>query len=202
MGTFAKLAGTEKKFNNHRSTSSKVDLRKRVLAELPEARVLDCYAGPEGEMWRAVWSESASYHGIDRLWQKSDPRQRFVGDTTRILRTLDLAPWNVFDVDAFGDPWATALILVERRRWAKGERGALCITDGTSIKLRTGSMPLSMQTLIGCATSATSATSATIHQACLTALLKRWNAKPLRLWQVEPKGQASMAYSACVLEGR
>jgi len=130
-----------KTHNGALALSAKVDLRRKVLAAVDGARVFDAYCGPEGEMWRAVWKDAQSYVGCDQAWKQDDPRRRFVGDTTTIMRAIDLSQFNVFDVDAFGSPWAVLRILAARRTWAPGELGAIVTTDGATMMTKFGRMP-------------------------------------------------------------
>lgn len=108
--------------------SAKVSLRERVLEQVQPAHVLDAFCGPDGEMWRAVWNKAASYVGIDEAYKPFDPRRRFVGDNRKIMRSIDLQAFNVFDLDAFGEPWEQLVILTARRTWSPGERGAVLFT--------------------------------------------------------------------------
>jgi hypothetical protein len=77
-----------------------------------------------------VWCSADDYLGIDKAWRPSDERHRLVGNNQRILRTIDLSSWNVFDLDAWGSPWEAAAIIAKGRTWAGAELGALILTDG------------------------------------------------------------------------
>jgi hypothetical protein len=79
-------------------------------------------------MWSAVWKRASDYVGVDEVYKPWDPRRRFVGDNRIVMRAVDLQPFNVFDLDAFGDPWEQLVILAARRKWAPGERGAVLLT--------------------------------------------------------------------------
>jgi len=116
------MKGVEKTDNNQNGKNAKAILRENVLAALPEAHVFDVFCGLEGMMHAKVWHKAASYVGCDQRWQMSDPRQRYVGDSLRVLRCVDLQPYNVFDVDAYGDPWPALFILMHRRTWQPGDR--------------------------------------------------------------------------------
>ena len=65
-------------------------------------------------MWREVWHEAAAYVGCDLKWYR-DERLAYVADNRRVLRAIDLKPFNVFDFDAWGAPWEQVLILIARR---------------------------------------------------------------------------------------
>ena len=125
--------------NSPNSLSAKLTMRRHVLAQVSPARVFDAYCGPGGERHAGVWRDAAASVGCDRAWRVEDGRRRYAADTLLVLQSIDLSAFNVFDVDAFGDPWPAA-IKVLRRRWEKAEVGALCVTDGSSMKTRWGAM--------------------------------------------------------------
>lgn len=108
----------------------KAEIRRRVLHEIRPAHVFDVFAG-EGKIYDAVWRDAAEYIGCDERWLPDAPGRRIVGDSYEILRAVDLQPWNVFDIDCYGEPWRALLILADRRRWAPGERGAITCTNST-----------------------------------------------------------------------
>lgn len=110
-------------------TTAKLALRRWALNAVRPARVLDVFAGIDGEMYRGAWRDADEYLGIDERWSSDDERDRLVGDSYKILRSIDLAPWNIFDVDCYGMPWEVLLILAARRRWSPGELGAVVCTD-------------------------------------------------------------------------
>ncbi|HVH77139.1 MAG TPA: hypothetical protein VM755_19655 [Stellaceae bacterium] len=47
------------------------------------------------------------------------------------MRAIDLAPFNLFDFDAWGSPWEHVAILCARRPVQPGERIGLVLTDGS-----------------------------------------------------------------------
>lgn len=108
-----------------------VQIRREVLASVRPARVFDAFSGL-GVMWAGAWKLADSYVGCDLDFYVEEPRRRFVGDNRRVMRAVDLQAWNVFDLDAPGSkpPWEQLVILAARRRWGKGERGAVVVTDG------------------------------------------------------------------------
>jgi hypothetical protein len=118
----------EKIHNGAAAHQAKITLRERVLEMVKPAHVFDAYCGPTGEMWKAVWSKAASYTGCDTDYRPFDPRHRFVADNRTVMRSIDLHKYNVFDLDAFGEPWEQLLILSARRMWKPSERGALLLT--------------------------------------------------------------------------
>ena len=122
--------------DNARLSEVKVKIRQSVLAAItPEkARVFDAFAGA-GEMWKHVWKDAADYVGCDEKWHDDD-RCCYVGDNHRVMRAIDLAPFSVFDFDAWGSPWDQLTILAARRKLEKGETMGLVLTDGTWLKTR------------------------------------------------------------------
>lgn len=129
---------------------AKIQLRQHVARVMPKPlRVLDLYAGP-GDMYREAWRPAgASYVGCDLEWYR-DERLLYVADNTRLLRSLDLREFNVFDLDAFGSPWDPIWIIMHRRpRLAAGDMLALCLTEGTSMRARLGWVTSTLARLAG-----------------------------------------------------
>lgn len=114
--------------NHPAGLEAKIDLRRWVLERVRPARVLDAFAG-KGAMYSAVWHQAESYAGIDRFqWPAGD--LRWVGDNRRVLRCIDLQPFNVFDLNSFGDPWYQALIVAARRDVKPEETIGMLFTSG------------------------------------------------------------------------
>ncbi|MGI4876633.1 MAG: hypothetical protein ACRYG4_04035 [Janthinobacterium lividum] len=141
----AKFAATMQKSalqkDNHPSRAhAKVALRRDLLAAIgaDEARVFDAFAG-SGGMHRAVWREAADYTGCD-LRRFTAGRRAFVADNLRVLRAVDLAAFNLFDLDAYGSPWKAATIIAARRSLAPGELLGLVLTDGSPMRARLGAI--------------------------------------------------------------
>ncbi len=78
-----------------------------------------------------------------------DERAAYVADNRRLMRTIDLNDFNVFDFDAYGSPWEQCLILGARREMRKGEKIGLVITDGTNMNLKLGGLPVALSLLTG-----------------------------------------------------
>ena len=195
----------EKLDNNPAAREAKLELRRRVLAEVTPARVFDAFCG-RGEMYRGVWKEGATdYVGCDeRPWHRDDP-PRFVADNTRLMRAIDLGRFNVFDFDAYGSPWDQALILAARRKWQPGEKGALVLTDGSAFSLGWTHIPPGMRELAGLATKIGPSTKS--HVADLMDMARRGWAKRshvtiLAMWQAAVKTGAEVVYTALVFEGQ
>ena len=195
--------------NSPNSVGAKVAMRRHVLAEVKHASVLDCYCGPTGEMWAAAWKSAESYTGIDLVWHVNDPRRRYAGDTLTVLSSIDIATFNVFDVDAFGSPWPVLLKLL-RRKWKKGERGALVITDGSAGKNRFGAVGEAQRDLLNFGTTSCPPSNSTdiAHDLCLQEWLARAKVGVVRQWTARSSsanssrgGSQKMRYSAVVFSG-
>jgi len=134
--------------NSPKWHQAKLALRREVLAKVRPARVLDLFAG-RGEMWRGAWHLADGYLGVDqRPWRSDEPHHRLMLDNAQAVEKLRLGAYNVFDLDAYGEPWSMALAIAERRRWVLGEVGSLVLTDGSSAKLRFGGRIASLEALI------------------------------------------------------
>lgn len=193
------------KTDNHpASLKAKIALRENLLGAVgaDKARVLDCFCG-HGAMFRAVWHQAGLYMGCDsREWEPTDP-PRFIADNRRLLRCLDLQQFNVFDLDAYGSPWEQLLILAARRRWKKGEPGALAITDGSSLKLRWGQIPAAMAAMAGTGGACAPATSGgdALMRIALSGFFRRAGIKPVRIWEARGQGSAQVVYTAISFVG-
>lgn len=202
------MSTNAKVHNSPGSMGAKVKLRANALDYVTPARVLDCYCGPVGEMHAAVWHRAAEYTGIDEDFRWPDKRCRFVADTCTVLRSIDLTAFNVFDIDAFGSPWEAADIIAQRRRWAKGELGAVLFTDGSSLKSRWGGAPRAAASLAGMKRMDIApciAAGRNVSAAAMRGWLARSNVTPLKRWDAEGRGlglsSLLMLYTAIVFEG-
>lgn len=189
--------------NGQHARAAKREMRERVLEEIAPAHVLDVFCGATGEMHAAVWHRAASYIGCDKEWRKSDTRRRFVGDSLLLLRAIDLAPFNVFDLDAYGSPWEAMQILAARRTWKPGERGAVIFTDGSEGKTKFGSCA-SLASMVGSAIYHKNLR-APMRDAALTAWTRRARVTPVRIWRARgysgAVGSIQMTYCAIVFDG-
>lgn len=133
-----KLANTLPRDNSPSATRAKIVIRRNVLDAIgaEHAHVFDAFAG-SGHMHAAVWSAAASYVGCDEKFFRDD-RLAYVADNCRVMRAIDLAPFNVFDFDAYGSPWEQVLILIARRPLTAGERFGVVLTDGQGLNMRMG----------------------------------------------------------------
>lgn len=147
---FGHIMRRAKKIENFdQGTPRKIKVRQLALDWIgaENAHVLDCFAG-DGTMYRGVWHAAAAYCGIDMKYFP-DERLAYVGDNIRILRAIDLNPWNVFDLDAYGSPWDQGAIIAARRTWTTGEKIVMTLTEGTSMKVRMGSLPNALAAMAG-----------------------------------------------------
>ena len=198
-----KLSTAQKKPTHPHARAAKIQLRKLVLDEIgaDEAHVFDAFAG-RGEMYRAVWNVAASYVACDQDWY-SDERLAFVADNRRVLRSIDLAPFTVFDLDAFGSPWEQALIIAARRHVRPQERLGLVITEGSGLNLRFGGMPGALRQVAGLAgiPAAGKAGRAELLDQCISGLCRRMRCKLVRRWDARGFGGSSLVYLGLVVEG-
>lgn len=185
---------------------AKIELRARVLDALgpDNVRVLDTYCGVDGKMYHEAWTRASGYVGCDQAFRLSDRRPRFVGDSLLVLRAIDLSVYNVFDVDAYGSPWEALTIIAARRPWARGERGAIVLTDGSDGKTRFGGSTKGLSQVVGSTTSHKTLRRP-IREVALGAWLKRCNLAPENIWRArgysDKMGSIEMSYTAVVFVG-
>jgi len=119
------------------SPELKATLRERMLKDLKEPHVLDCFCG-NGEMWRRVYQgRAAEYVGLDR--EKVHSRKLcLLMDNRQYVGAHDISRFNVIDLDAYGCPWALVYRVLER---AGAGPLALFVTDGLIESLNRKSMP-------------------------------------------------------------
>jgi hypothetical protein len=202
------MEGSGKKTDNKAAAmAAKVELRQNVKTALGDCHVLEAFCGL-GHIHAAVWTDVASYTGIDVRWSMADRRRRFVGDNRRVLRAIDLPPFNVFDLDSYGSPWEQAVIIASRRTWAKGERGAIVVTDGdVGMLARRTVMPTALAELMGSGSRMAAPTASSgqlIHRSALSAWTRRAGVSVVKQWMADApagKGGLRMIYSAAVFEG-
>jgi hypothetical protein len=179
---------------------SKVELRRRVLAAVAPARVFDAFCGL-GRLFAEVWSQADAYVGCDaRPWSPAESLPRFVADNRRVLRCIDLHAFNVFDFDAYGSSWEQLLILAARRTWARGERGAVVITDGDVMRFGLHAKTLAKMLGVEAGSNLGSGKDSTV----VDLAIKRWCAlarvTPEHTWGFA-SGIGKIFYRACVFSG-
>lgn len=204
-GFTSSLKRTAKKTNNHPAAAkAKAEIRERILEEIgPEnAHVVDAFAG-DGAMFRNVWHRAAGYVGCDLVFYR-DARTAFVADNRRVLRAIDLEPFNIFDLDAYGSPWEQALIVADRRRVVPGERIGLLLTEGSGLNLKLGGLPTALRVIAGLRPGLAGANRQqdAIIDLAIAGLCRRMNVTALRRWQATGKTGAAMRYIGLVLEGK
>lgn len=118
----------------NRCIGPKVELRRWLVQELGGApRILDCFCA-RGEMWRQAYDCPGPdrYLGLDRE-RFDDERPTIICDSRRFLRhvDVDLGAWDLFDLDAFGEPLEHLALICNRLRPAPGRRIGFALTSGT-----------------------------------------------------------------------
>ena len=199
------LSGKHAQVHNGRQTwKAKVEIRRRVLEQLaPGAHVFDAFAGP-GLMYQHVWSRAASYVGCDEAWHQDD-RCCYVADNRRVLRAIDLAPFTIVDLDAFGSPWEQALILAARRPpLAAGEHFGLVLTEGTSLYTRFSQVPFAMRQAAGVLPTVDLGVGH-LHDELITrglvGIARRMRGHIIKHWRAASTTGAQVRYVGLVIEG-
>ena len=196
----ADLVGLAKTDNAHGATRAKIQIRELLLGAVPDARVFDGFAG-EGHMHDAVWHRAAGYVGCDTRFFR-DQRLAFVADNRRVLRAIDLSPFNVFDFDAYGSPWEQVLILAARRLVRPAERLGLCLTEGQALKLKMGGMSRALSQLSGVGNQpGLGRQQDEIINRALLRTAELMHARIADRWQAVGKTGSRMVYLGIVLEG-
>ena len=185
---------------------AKVEIRRRVAEAIgAPVHVFEAFAGA-GSLYRQTWRTlAASYVGCDRRYFR-DGRKVFVADNRRVLRAIDLRPFNLFDLDAYGSPWDQAVIIAARRKLAVGERVGIVITEGNGLNYKNGVVPIAVTDLTGLVHrktpgAALSQSRAQIHRMMWEELARRMDAVVERQWRAEVQSGASAWYVGVVLSG-
>lgn len=187
--------------NHAAGHDAKVQLRREVLAAVAPAHVFDAFCGL-GEMRREAWVDAASWTGCDsRPWDPSQP-VRYIADNLDVMRAVDLSRFNVFDLDAYGSPWAQMALLVERRRWAPGERGAVVLTSGTGLASQWGCTHATLGQFIGLERfERLRGQRFAAERAGLTEWVARAGVRLISRREARRPGQVGVLYTALVFEG-
>lgn len=200
---FKGLKDSPKVDNNPQALRAKADIRRRVLTAIgaDKAAVLDAFAGT-GQMFSEVWKLAAGYTGIDERWH-NDSRRMFVGDNRRVMRAIDLRPFNLFDLDAYGSPWTQAMIIADRRRVVAGEVLGLVVTEGTGLHFKNNGVPAAVIELAGVRTGmvGTSRMQDTIINRAIAGLARRMRCDLVSRWQAEGRTGSAMRYIGIVMKG-
>jgi hypothetical protein len=108
-------------------------------------RVLDLYCGEQGRMYQGIWSEAIRYFGVDKYRPHNlAPTARMSAE--KASQQMNLADWNLFDVDCYSSPWAVARMICKRR--PPGRYG-MALTSGEARGLRGGDSNEIIRTTIG-----------------------------------------------------
>lgn len=197
-----RFSGKKKTDNHHQAFDAKVGVRRRVLDAIPEPAVFDAFAG-SGQMHGAVWKNAKLYVGCDLKWAR-DSRMMFAADNRRVLRAIDLAPFNIFDLDAYGSPWEQALIIADRRPVRAGELLGLVLTEGNGFTFKVNNMPMAVRILTGLKPGIVglSRKQDSVIDRSIAGLVKRMRCEVVKQWRAERNTGAAMRYIGLVLKGR
>lgn len=132
--------------SDNTDNGEKIIIRKKLLEQLQNPSVLECFAG-HGHIWRECYT-GLPYLGLD-LKPIKDQRNILQIDNRKFLRSADLSPFNLFDIDAYGSPWHQFLIIMNRRKIIPGEKIAIAITDGLTFKMSMSDCPIGLKKYIG-----------------------------------------------------
>jgi hypothetical protein len=188
--------------NSHQASDTKIKLRQLVMAQIPEPRVFDAFGG-SGAMYSAVWRNAAAYAGCDQKPQ-SDERLMFCCDNRRVLRAIDLKPFNLFDLDAYGFPWEQAIIIGARRQVASGEVVGFCFTEGGGVLYKANGVPNAVTMLAGIKAGSVGLSRARSHifDMTLAGFAKSISCEIVKRWQAIGKTGQHVIYCGVVLRGR
>jgi hypothetical protein len=119
------MGQTKKTHNTY--LADKVALRAGHLPKRREIYVLDCFAG-KGLIWEAV--KEVTGRKITTLPIDMDIKSgfRLPGNNMGYLDSIDLSPFDVIDLDAYGVPYPQLRVILER-----GFKGAVFVTFIQSI---------------------------------------------------------------------
>jgi len=113
---------------------AKVLLRRWLLDELGGAtncNVLECYGGL-GHIHDAVYTEVKKHMAFEL---RKVNRPTWLQGDNRVLLTKNAKGWDLYDVDAYADPWRLA---ASCHRLTDSKRYGMAITDGLFRSLNTG----------------------------------------------------------------
>jgi len=102
----------------------KSDLRKKYTTE--KSRVLDLFCG-SGAMYKLAYEGRVKkYHGVDKE-KIHDEKICTLTDNTSFVKSRDISGYNVFDLDAYGDPWKLLYLILQK---APDRPLVIFLTDG------------------------------------------------------------------------
>lgn len=196
------------KVNNRRNAMpTKIAMRETLFAAMAErgpVHVFDAYAGT-GELYKEVWHKADSYTGCDIAYEplpKRDDRLMFAADNVRVLRAIDLSPFNVFDLDSYGSPWEPALIIAMRRKLEAGEHIGIVATDGSGRTLKANQTPKGIRTLAGLAASFSGLGRwhEEVITRCLNGMATRMGGRLIRRWEAKGRTGIAVRYVSVVFQ--
>lgn len=135
------MAGTKKTDNHYLGDKIQLRIDHSPWPECGPMRVLDVFGG-HGVVWRAI--EKRTGRGVERVGidKRSDlftPHAH--GDNLKVMRAIDLAEFNVIDLDAYGIPIEQLCEVFD-----SGYHGTVFVT---AIQTMHGNMPKRMLEEIG-----------------------------------------------------
>jgi hypothetical protein len=138
------------KFNGVKTNNAKVtakeEIRNKAFNSLNEGhKCLEVFSGA-GEMYEKVWHKCIKYKGID-IKKYFDKRDTICGDAEKIISTLDVSEYNIFDIDSYGSPYTILDIITKNT--ITSNKIAFIITDGCAMDLRMGRVCKGLRELTG-----------------------------------------------------
>lgn len=131
---------------NNAKTNVKEILRQNILNQIRNQSVCEVFCG-SGEMYDKVWKRAVNYLGIDRE-KYFDKRNTWCGDAFKLIKRVNPNEYNIFDIDAYGDPYGILIDIIYRINKGYGKIGFV-ITDGIDMDLKMGRVCKSVQLLTG-----------------------------------------------------
>jgi len=169
-----------------------------------DARVFDAFAGA-GELYAAVWREAATYTGCDLRYMpmRGDGRLMFAADNRRVLRAIDLAAFNVFDLDSYGSPFECAIIIAARRKVQREEPIGLVLTCGEGIAIKAGAVPHALTELTGFRPGlpGTNKHRGWLIDRAISNIAKRMRCTQVKRWEAAGRTGAAVIYIGVLLRG-
>jgi len=194
--------------NRRDALPTKIKMREMLIQAMRpnEIRVFDCFAGG-GHLYREVWKDASTlYVGCDLKFEplRGDERKMFAADNRRVLRAVELGPFNVFDLDSFGSPWDAALIIAARRPLEEGEVVGLSLTDGSGRTLKANQVPKGIRALAGLGRSfaGISRWHDDVITRCLNGMAQRMNGVVTRRWDAKGRTGVGVFYLAATITGK
>ena len=138
----SKFNGTK---TDNAKINAKIDLRNNILNLFEEKKVLEVFCG-SGEMYRDVWHVADSYTGVD-IKKQFDERNTICGDALKVVSTIDIDNYNIFDIDAYGSPYEVLNVILNRYQGGS-KRLAFILTDGINMDLKMGRICKGVRSII------------------------------------------------------